>query len=139
MKKKILPIAIILFVIGAVSIYVYASNNPTIKIGVGGGHGLEIIHVSHSTIFDVPISKEIQANLMEIHEWNDAVVSFLMEETMEPRDIRVSIEAVDGKTIDSKTVLRYVGYYTSKDGEEIRYLEEKVFDFIIVPEEELFK
>ena len=134
MKKKILPIAIILFVIGAVSIYVYASNNPTIKIGVGGGHGLEIIHVAHSTIFDVPISKEIQANLMEIHEWNDAVASFLMEETMEPRDIKVSSEVVDGKTI-----LRYEGYYTSKEGEEIQYLEEKGFDFVIVPEEELFK
>ena len=134
MKKKILPIAIILFVIGAVSIYVYASNNPTIKIGVGGGHGLEIIHVAHSTIFDVPISKEMQANLMEIHEWNDTVASFLMEETMEPRDIKVSGEVVDGKTI-----LRYEGYYTSKEGEEIQYLEEKGFDFVIVPEEELFK
>ena len=134
MKKKILPIAIILFVIGAVSIYVYASNNPTIKIGVGGGHGLEIIHVAHSTIFDVPISKEIQANLMEIHEWNDAVASFLMEETMEPRDIKVSSEVVDGKTI-----LRYEGYYTSKEGEEIQYFEETSFDFVIVPEEELFK
>lgn len=134
MKKKILPIAIILFVIGAVSIYVYASNNPTIKIGVGGGHGLEIIHVAHSTIFDVPISKEIQANLMEIHEWNDAVASFLMEETMEPRDIKVSGEVVDGKTI-----LRYEGYYTSKEGEEIQYFEETSFDFVIVPEEELFK
>ena len=134
MKKKILPIAIILFVIGAVSIYVYASNNPTIKIGVGGGHGLEIIHVAHSTVFDVPISKEIQANLMEIHEWNDAVASFLMEETMEPRDIKVSGEVVDGKTI-----LRYEGYYTSKEGEEIQYFEETSFDFVIVPEEELFK
>ena len=132
--KKLLPIAIIFFIVSTVSIYVYASNNPTIKIGVGGGHGLEIIHVSHSTIFDVPISKEIQANLMEIHEWNDAVASFLMEETMEPRDIKVSGEVVDGKTI-----LRYEGYYTSKEGEEIQYFEETSFDFVIVPEEELFK
>ena len=129
MKKKILPIAIILFVIGTVSIYVYSSNNPTIKIGVGGGHGLEIIHVSHSTMFNVPISKELEANLMELHEWNDAVASFLTEETIEPRDIKVSGEVVDGKMI-----LSYEGYYTSKDGEKIQYLEEKEFDFVLEAE-----
>ena len=134
MKKRILPIAILFILIVLISGYIYCSNHPTIKIGVGGGNGLEIIHVAHSTIFNVPISKEIQANLMEIYEWNDVVVEFLMEESVEPRDIKVSGEVSDGTTI-----LRYEGYYTSKEGEEIQYFEEKSFDFIIVPEEELLK
>lgn len=134
MKKKITPITIVVLLIGFVSGCIYCSNHPTIKIGVGGGNGIEIIHVAHSTPFNVPIAKEIQANLMEIHEWNDGVVFFLMEETMEPRDIKVSGEVVDGTTI-----LRYEGDYTSKEGEEIQYFEEKAFDFVIVPEEELLK
>ena len=134
MKKKIIPIVVVLLVIGLVSGYIYCSNHPKIQVGIGGGHGMEQIHIAFSTTFDIPIAKEIQKHLIEIQIWNNGVVSKLVEDSVEPRDIKVSGEVVDGKTI-----LRYEGYYTSKNGEQVQYFEEKTFDFVLVSEEELFK
>lgn len=135
MKKKVFaPVIIVLILICIVSGYIYCSYNPNIRVGIGGGHGIEIIHLAYSTYFNVPVAKEIEANIIEFGDWNDEVVSELMEETMEPRDIKVSGEVVDGKT-----TLRYEGYYTSKDGQTLQYFEEKTFDFVLVPDEELLK
>lgn len=130
MKKKIMLIIIILIILSLGGGYIYRLHHPHIEVGVGGGHGLEIIHIA----FSEPISDEIEKNIMEIGEWNDAIVSELMNETVEPRDIKVSGEVVDGKT-----TLRYEGIYTSKDGQSLEYFEEKTFDFVLVSEDELLK
>lgn len=130
MKKKILIIIIIFITVLLGGGYIYRLHHPHIEVGVGRGHGLEIIHIA----FSEPISKEIEKNIIEIGEWNDAVITELMNETIEPRDIKVSGEVVDGKT-----TLRYKGNYTSKDGQTLEYFEERTFDFVLVPAEELLK
>lgn len=134
MKKNVVMSGIIIILLFIVIGYVYSSNNPNIRLGVGGGHGIEVIHLVYSTYFNVPVSKEIEANIKEFGDWNDAVISELMNETVEPRNIEVSGEVVDGKT-----TLRYEGIYTSKDGKSLEYLEEKTFDFVLVPQDELLK
>lgn len=130
MKKKIVLIIIFLITLSLGGGYIYRLHHPHIEVGVGGGHGLEIIHIA----FSEPISDEIEKNIMEIGKWNDAIVSELMNETVEPRDIKVSGDVVDGKT-----TLRYEGYYTSHDGQKMEFFEEKTFEFMLVPEEELLK
>lgn len=135
MKRKVCVLTVIaLIVVASVSGYLYCSYHPYIKIGIGGGHGMEQIHIVLSTSFNIPLAKEIDENLKEVIMWNDKVVTELMDDTMEPRDIRVS-----GEVVDEKTILRYEGYYTTKDGQTLEYFEEKVFDFVLVSDEELFK
>ena len=134
MKKRILVTGITVVVLIVVLGYAYCSYNPDIRIGIGGGHGLEIIHLTYSTTFNIPVAKEIEENVIEFGDWNDEVVLELMEKTMEPRDIKVSGEVQNGNTI-----LKYEGYYTSKDGQILEYCNEKIFDFVLVPNEELLK
>ena len=130
MKKKIIPIIIAFIAVVFISGYIYRCYHPDIRIGIGGGHGLEII----SIVTTGPIADVKEQQLREIADWNNEVTYVLFNETMEPRDIKVSGEVVDGKT-----TLRYEGDYTSKDGEILYFFEEKTFDFVLVQEDELLK
>lgn len=136
MKNKIIIVLITISVIllSTFLFVFYSSHHPKIILGVGGGHGIEHFALTWSTNLDIPVAEEIEANILEYHDWNDAVVAELMEETLEPRDIKVSGEVIDGKTI-----LRYEGYYTTEDGQRKAYFEEKEFDFVLVPDDELPK
>lgn len=137
MKKKIIiSIAIILILVTTVPVlvYQYVSYHPDIRVGIGGGHGLEIISIAMTTSSFIPVAKEIEDNIIEVGDWNNEVTTFLFNNTVQPRDIKVSGEVVDGKT-----TLRYEGYYTTKDGQTEEYFEEKTFDFVLVPNDELLK
>lgn len=136
MKNKIIIVLITISVIllSTFLFVFYSSHHPKIMLGVGGGHGIEHFALVWSTNLNIPVSKEIEENIVEYHNWNDAIITELMEETHEPRDIKVSGEVIDGVTI-----LRYEGYYTTEDGQRKVYFEEKEFNFVLVPDEELPK
>jgi hypothetical protein len=130
MKKKIIPVIIVFVAVVFISGYIYRCYHPDITIGIGGGHGLEII----SVVTTGPIADVKEEQLKEIADWNNEVTYVLFNETMEPRNIKVSGEVEDGKT-----TLRYEGNYTSKDGETLQFFEEMTFNFVLVPNDELLK
>lgn len=128
-KKKFI-LGILIVGIALVLGYQYRAYHPNLQIGIGGAHGLEIIHV----VYSEPMAREIQENLIEFGDWNEEATYVLFTEALEPRDIKAY-----GKVEDGKTTFRYEGYYTTKDGETIQFLEEKTFDFELPLEEELLK
>lgn len=123
MRKKLLIILVVLIAVvsvGYIGTYAYHVHNSKVIIGVGHGSGMETI----SMLTMGPTSWDVQNKWMEVHMWNNLVITELSRETQQPRDIRVSGEVKDGKT-----TLRYEGTYTTKDGATAEYFEEKTFDF----------
>lgn len=137
-KKTIIKMLIIAVLVIPILGYLYCSYNPLIHISamrnIGSEGRNEQLLIAMSTYFGVPVAKEIDEKCKEIGEWNNAIVVELAEKARAPRDIQVTGEVVDGKTI-----LRYEGYYTTEDGQTVQYFEEKTFDFVLVPDEELPK
>ncbi len=138
MNKKIKTAVIVILVLIIVfvpSFVLFSYYNPVIRISVSRGFGnsgeddvwVEHIMVMTSTAFNLPLPKKTDSQLKEIWQWNDAAVVEFNENFGEgPRKITVS-----GEMKDEKTVLRYEGYYTNKNGEKVDYLNEKTFDFEI--------
>lgn len=135
MKAKILiPTILALILVLSVSFYCYISYHPYIRLGISEGDGLDIMLYSMSDSDIISVAKEIEENMIEIADWNNEVVTFLQSNANHPRDIKPSAEIIDGKTI-----LRYEGYYTTEDGEKVDYFEEKTFDFVVIPDDDLLK
>ena len=83
---------------------------------------------------NIPIADTIENKLIEIGDWNSEAVEDLLNNYQAPRNVVVSGEVKGGKTI-----LRYEGEVTTKEGKTEAYLNEKEFNFVLVPGEKLLK
>lgn len=142
MKKYLYILsALLLMVLLGIGYYSYRVNHPYLSIQLGGGssgedHYIGHISISYSTYHNLPLPKELDKNLLELSMWNNEIVTELMMsgEYMEPFYVKAYAEVEDGKTI-----FTYKGSVTTKDGVTKDYLEEKVFDYVFLPEEELLQ
>ncbi|SHJ87779.1 hypothetical protein SAMN02745248_01203 [Hathewaya proteolytica DSM 3090] len=139
-KKKLVLLCgvFVVFILSAGLYYLYCSYNPDIRIGAGSG-GKEDYHIQPLTVLiiehhNIPSAKSISKNLRELGDWDDKIVTDLMlsENYIAPTDVKAFGEIRDGKT-----VLRYEGFVTTKDGVRKDYKEEKVFDFVLDPDMDL--
>lgn len=145
MNKKIsvifIAVGCLLLIIGiGAGYYIYHSNHPDISISIGGdlddtdGDYVEHITIAIGGHANIPIADTIENKLIEIGDWNSEAVEDLLNNYQAPRNIVVSGEVKDGKTI-----LRYEGEVTTKEGKIEAYLNEKEFNFVLVPGEKLLK
>lgn len=133
MRKKLLIILVVLIAIVAARDFgtlAYKIHTTKVHVGVAGGKGGERIGMTLSGL----APQEIENQFIEVHAWNNLVVSDLSQVVNEPADIRVSGEVKNGKT-----TLRYEGTYTTKDGATAEYFEEKTFDFVMDLDKQLLE
>lgn len=133
MRKKLLIILVVLIAIVAARDFgtlAYKIHTTKVHVGVAGGKGGERIGMTLSGL----APEEVENQFIEVHVWNNLVVSELSKVVNEPADIRVSGEVKDGKT-----TLRCEGTCTTEDGENAKYFREKTFDFVFELDEEFLK
>lgn len=133
MRKKLLIILVVLIAILAVRDFgtlAYKIHTAKVMVGVTVGGKWERIGMTLSGL----APQKIENQFIEVHAWNDLVITELSREVQEPCDIRVSGEVKDGKT-----TLCYEGTYTTKDGETVEYFEEKTFDFVMDLDKQLLE
>lgn len=81
----------------------------------------------------IPVAQSVKEKLRELSDWNNGVVTDLYEHYVAPLHITVSGEVNDGQT-----TFWYEGYATTPQGDTVQYREEKTFDYVFVPGDELF-
>ena len=97
---------------------------------VSADNSLKFLHYAYQG--EMP--EDFRSKLYDIQVWNEEAIHDITRNYTEPMRIDVSADVVDGKTI-----FRYSGNVTTKDGKQVDYLNEEVFDFILVPNEKLPK
>lgn len=142
MKKTVIIVVAVLILLGGI-FALYYNSYPLVSVvksvtfsnpNFDGEYYRETVSIVTAGNDILPDSPKIEKRLSQVAEWNDSVVTELLNaDFVAPLNIKVSSEVKDGKT-----VLRYEGYVTTKDGEKQDYLNEKTFDFVLCPEKRLF-
>ena len=141
MKKKVL--AILLGVVAALGIaaaggYIYLVNNPEICfLRVKPVNPDTDFYFSYPTIVifsvhDGPLPAPKEEKVAEFMQWMDPFISNFQKTYTAPTKVVVYAEVKDGKTR-----FWHEGTVTKKDGETVPYFEEKIFDWVLVPDEAL--
>lgn len=145
MKKKLLIFLLVIVVlVSAVSVWYYTSY-PIIGVGkMVSAHSdnfsdefhneiISVVSAGNSIIPDSPLQKR---KLDEVWVWND-LVSLELSEYIKEGGYAFNIQA-SGELKAGKTILRYEGYIITNDGEKIKYLQEKTFDFELCSKKRFF-
>lgn len=93
----------------------------------------EVLMMISGTPSLISIAPSVEEKMKEYAIWNHIVEQDLYENYVAPLHITVSGEVKDGKT-----TFCYEGYVTTPQGDTIDYREEKTFDHVFAPQEELF-
>lgn len=141
-SKKIITCIVIVAVIAvllAAFLLYYSKAKFTVEFTVASPvntsenhYGMIMVSEHENPLFKP--SEEKLNNLLEIYDWLNSADT----------DVRkyfnngaYNIEG-SGEIKDGKTTLRYKGYVTNENGEQIEYLNEKTFDFTVTDESHFF-
>lgn len=132
-KKIIIGICIILLaVVGSVKIYnKYFAFNPTIVFTHGDGGDRENYYIEKILLAigeEETAPKKYSDAIKSFADWNIEIARELYMDYIEPTEVKVYGEIVDGKV-----VFKFIGYVTTQDGETIDYYKEGTFDFGVIP------
>ena len=118
--------------------YQYCANNPYIKISHYSmpNSNLRLLNIEAYDTNRIPVSKSIYENILEFNDWNEKNIRDIYENF--PNNFTTDIVGY-GSVVDGKTILGYSGTAITKDGRQVDYFDEQVFDFVIVPDDELPK
>lgn len=136
-KKRIGILLAAALLVLAGGYWAYWAYHPHIRLlrgtGSSGDSYWETVVVAHAPHRGIPVARSVEEKMWEIGRWSDTVQTDLYNYG-HPRHITVSGEVAGGRT-----TLRYQGTVTTKDGRTVDYRNEQVFDFVLVPENELLK
>ncbi|MEG1782188.1 MAG: hypothetical protein RR253_02940, partial [Oscillospiraceae bacterium] len=117
---------VIIIVLGIIAYNSYVPANFTIsKCRVRSTDN----YVEHFGMGWSPIMKEpdiFNKRVDEIHKWNEECFTDIYENYIAPKEVFIYATIDNGKTI-----LKYQGTVTTKDGQSIEYLKEKTFNFVL--------
>lgn len=129
-KKILLGVLLVVVIVGVYAVYSYLT--PIISIRISrplqehtDNYAQEALLAS-STKMGLPMPPKTEERLLEFYAANQSFILELHENYTTPMQINASVAISDGKT-----VLRYYGQATDKNGEYLPYEREQVFEYIL--------